>query len=417
LRILFLNPAGHLGGAERSLLDLMASIGTHPELRSVRLGLVVGGDGPLVEEATRRGVQVYSLPLTKHLVAVGDSGLRSAGKRASFLRQSAFGRAALEIPPYALRLRAVIREFAPTVVHSNGIKMHLLAAAVRSRAPLVWHVRDFIGERPLARRAMRGLAGRADAAIAISNAVSVDARGFMGRTPVSVVYDAIDVDSFNPDGPIADLDRLAGLDAPPRGTLRIGLVATYARWKGHELFLDAARRVIDARLDIPVRFYVVGGPIYDTVASQYSEDELRGIVSRLGLDAHVGFVPFQRRIDAAFRALDVVVHASARPEPFGRTIVEAMATGKALVAPREGGAAELYQDGIDAIGVPARDPAALAAALQTLAEQPARRESLGKSARAAAVARFSLPRLAEQVFEVYRATSRSIDREIAGRKP
>jgi glycosyltransferase involved in cell wall biosynthesis len=345
---------------------------------------------------------------------MGDSGLRADGERGSFLRQSAFGRAAVEIPRYALRLRAAIRAFAPTVVHSNGIKMHLLAAAVRTRTPVVWHVRDFIGERPLARRAMGGLAGRADAVIAISNAVSRDAHEFAGNTPVSVVYDAIDVDAFNPTGPIADLDQLAGLDAPSGGILRVGLVATYARWKGHELFLDAARRVIEARLETPVRFYVVGGPIYDTVASQYGEDELRGIVSRLGLQAHVGFVPFQARIDAAFRALDVVVHASARPEPFGRTIVEAMATGKALVAPREGGAAELFHDGIDAIGVPARDPAALAAALQLLAAQPARRASLGKSARAAAVARFSLPRLAEQVFDVYRAASGEIRREIAG---
>jgi glycosyltransferase involved in cell wall biosynthesis len=401
MRVLFLNPAGNLGGAERSLLDLVASIRVHPELGSTELGLIAGANGPLIEAASHLGVHVRTLPLTKHLATAGDSGLRDAGKRLSVLRQNQFARAALEIPGYALRLRAAIREFAPTVVHSNGIKMHLLAAAIRDQTPLVWHIRDFVSERPVVRRAMRTLAERADAAIAISNAVAGDARPFMGRTPVSVVYNAVDTDLFAPEGPVADLDRLAGVDAAPRGAVRVGLVATFARWKGHDIFLDAARRVVATASTTPVRFYVVGGPIYDTAASQFREDELRAMVRERGLDEWVTFVPFQNRVDAAYRALDVVVHASCRREPFGRTIAEAMATGRPVVASRESGAAEMFEEGVDALAFQLGDTGVLAQLLLGLIAESRRREALGRAARSAAVEHFSRGRLASQILEVY----------------
>ncbi len=139
--------------------------------------------------------------------------------RASLLafqsRRLAAPRPGLHVPGYAHRLRAIIRSFAPSVVHSNGIKMHLLAAAVRGREPLVWHIRDFIGARPLVSRATRLAAVRASGAIAISNAVADDVRRTVPpRLPASVVHDAIDTDVFSvpTGGPRADLDSLGGTD-------------------------------------------------------------------------------------------------------------------------------------------------------------------------------------------------------------
>ena len=49
------------------------------------------------------------------------------------------------------------------------------------------------------------------------------------------------------------------------------------------------------------------------------------------------------------RALDIVVHASTEPEPFGLTIAEGMASGRAVIVSAAGGAAEIVQDGVDAL--------------------------------------------------------------------
>jgi glycosyltransferase involved in cell wall biosynthesis len=403
MRILFLNPGGSLGGAERCLLDLVASIRAHPRSANMELGLIVGGDGPLSDHARALGMRAIPLPLGDRLAAVGDSALNAHGMGAvgAFARRLAT--AGLATPDYARRLRAAIRDFKPYVVHSNGIKMHLLAAAVRGDEPLVWHVRDFIGNRPFVSRAMRALARRASAAIAISNAVAADAHRTMPNLPVSVMHDAIDTDEFSPSGAVADLDVLAGCAPAPAGVLRVGLVATYARWKGHEVFLRAAQRLRAAAPASNALFYIVGGAIYDTKASQYDAGELLALARALGIADRVRFVPFQPRVDEVFRALDVVVHSSSQPEPFGRTIAEAMATGKPVVASKASGAAELFVDGVEAIATPARDAEALARALETLLGDPARRDSLGKAARAAAVDRFARGRLAEQLFQVYRS--------------
>ena len=128
---------------------------------------------------------------------------------------------------------------------------------------------------------------------------------------------------------------------------------------------------------------------------------MRQIVDQLGIADRVTFVPFQRNVDRVYRALDIAVHASSRQEPFGRTIAEAMSTGRPVVVSRGAGAAELFVDGVDALGTPARDPEALAEALQSLILSPHRREELGKAARLAAIEKFSRGRLAEQVSRVY----------------
>ena len=58
-----------------------------------------------------------------------------------------------------------------------------------------------------------------------------------------IVHNAVDLQVFAPDGPVEALDRLAGLAPAAAGVVRVGLVATFARWKGHEVFLRALAAV------------------------------------------------------------------------------------------------------------------------------------------------------------------------------
>jgi glycosyltransferase involved in cell wall biosynthesis len=179
-------------------------------------------------------------------------------------------------------------------------------------------------------------------------------------------------------------------------------VATYARWKGQEVFLEAAAQVLQAAAGRSVRFYIVGGPIYQTAGSQYTEAELRTKAAELGIAAHVGFIAFQRDPANVYRGLDVVVHASTQPEPFGLTIVEGMACARPVIVSQEGGAAELFTPGYDAVGVRPRDPAALAAAIGELLHDPERCQRLAANARQTAIRRFSRTRLGPQLLAIYR---------------
>jgi glycosyltransferase involved in cell wall biosynthesis len=251
-------------------------------------------------------------------------------------------------------------------------------------------------------RVLRWAARSAAGAVAVSKAVGRDARGVLGGLPIEVIYNAIDVDRFRPaPGDGRRLDELAGLPAAEPGTLRVGLVATFARWKGQDLFLDAAARVLRDRPGAKIRFYLIGGSIYHTHGSQFSEGELRDRAAGLAIARHVGFVGFQQNTADVYRALDVVVHASTRPEPFGLTIIEAMACAKPVVVARAGGAAELFVHGHDAVGVAPNDVRALASAVGWLADDPDSRRRIAENARRTAAARFSCRRLGPQVFALY----------------
>ena len=180
-----------------------------------------------------------------------------------------------------------------------------------------------------------------------SNSVGRDLKAVCGDAfPIQTVYNGVDTNAFSPCGDRLDLDSLSGLSPAEPGTIRVGLLGTLARWKGHETFLTALSLLAP---EIPVRGYVIGDALYQTDGSQTSLAELRDIAQRLGISSRVGFTGFVPEPASAMRALDIVVHASTQPEPFGLVIVEAMACGRALVASEAGGAAELIDVGVNAL--------------------------------------------------------------------
>lgn len=383
------------------MLDLLASLRRADA--GIELHLLVTGNGPLQVQAAAVGATVHTLPLPEAVARWGDSGLVRNGAVGDRLAWAGGGLAAVcAVPGFVRQLRRLLQHLRPDIIHSNGIKTHLLAAlGSPARVPVVWHLHDFYGQRPAVPYILWALRRRVAVGLAVSRAVARDASAVMAGLPVEVVPNAVALERFVPGlGDGAALDRLAGLPSAEPGTVRIGLVATYALWKGHALFLEACGRVAAETAAPPTRFYVVGGPIYRTQA-QHTEAALRARAAVLGLAGRVGFIGFQAEPTPIYRALDVVVHASTSPEPFGLTIAEAMACGRAVVVSQAGGAAELFTPEVDALGVPPGDVGALATAVRRLAVDGELRERLGERARLTAVERFDARRLGPQVLAVY----------------
>jgi glycosyltransferase involved in cell wall biosynthesis len=105
--------------------------------------------------------------------------------------------------------------------------------------------------------------------------------------------------------------------------------------------------------------------------------------------------------------LDIAAHTSTQPEPFGLTIVEAMACGTPVIVSRAGGAAEIFTDGHDALGFQPGDASSLTSAIERLVESAELRQRLGKNARQTAEERFSRRRLGPQLLATYDRCCRS----------
>ncbi|BAZ32282.1 group 1 glycosyl transferase [Cylindrospermum sp. NIES-4074] len=393
MKIVFVNPVGAIGGAERVLLTILAALLTAQP--NIQLHLIVGTDGPLIEQAEKLGVQVKVLKLPEELNQLGDSAFKGNNKAiAGLILLLRIVKILPSIGKYLQEFKRSLRELKPDLIHSNGIKTHLLVALAGIKGiPVVWHIHDFYGSRPLMALALKWMSDRATIGIAISQAVAQDARTTLPRLPVEVIYNAVDINYFSP-----------ALSTLPSSPFRVGLVATFARWKGHDIFLEAAARIVRSHPDLNIRFCIVGGAIYQTRGSQFSEQELRNKASHLGIAEKVDFLGFQQDIVAIYRSLDIVVHASTQPEPFGLAIVEAMACGRPVIVSQAGGAAELFTHNYDAVGVPPGEPIALATAILDLLNNFEKRQIISEKARYTVTERFSHERLGQQIFAVYKGT-------------
>jgi glycosyltransferase involved in cell wall biosynthesis len=370
LHAVFVSAAGTIGGAERVLLALVHA--TRLAWPSARVTVLALADGPMVPALRATGAEVRGVFLPTAASQLGESHLRGAGRvRRGLGLLLNLLRTGPTLLAWMRTLRGVLAELRPTFIHANGLKPQLLTAwASPPGVPLFWHLHDFYGLRPLIRPWLRWGRRAELRLLAISRAVAADVRRVVPGVPTQVLYNTVDTTHSCPSGPRADL----------LGTgVRIGLVATYARWKGHAIFLAALAQVRQLRPTHAFTAYIVGGPIYQTTA-QVSVDELRQQAKQCGVADVVQFVPFQADPAPIYRALDIVVHASTLPEPFGLTIVEAMACGRAVIAVSAGGAAELFTPGVDALGVRGAQAPDLAHALVQLLDDPALRTQLGQAA-------------------------------------
>ena len=393
MRIAFLTVSAEMGGSERSLVELLRGLRRlHPDWA---LDVIVPREGLLSTRVRELGAAVIILPMPSSLARFGESGRRGLASRGAALLGAASSAAG-----YVRRLARLLDQRGTDVIHSNGFKFHVLA--VRAASPgtaIVWHIHEYVSPRRLSRTLLRRLANRVAVAVANSHSVARDLVESIGAGPrIETVYNGIDLDEYSPAGDVADVDALGGKGATGEAVVRIGLVATFGRWKGHDVFLKAIAALDPA---LPVRAYIVGAPVYDTSGSQYTLEELQRMTREAGLDGRVVFTGFVDRTAPVLRALDVVVHASTLPEPFGLAIAEGMACGRAVVVSAAGGAAEIVRSGHDALTHPPGDVTALAGALARLARDGALRQQLGAAARQSALEKFDAMTFARGFASIY----------------
>jgi glycosyltransferase involved in cell wall biosynthesis len=316
---------------------------------------------------------------------------------------------ALDLPcvvaPYVGRLYAWARARRVDLIHqNNGFDVPAIALARLLRVPLVAYQRGDVWNSPM----VRWLAPRVDFYVANSNATlrSLLALG-VDPAKTTVIYPPVNVGP-NPDrGRMQVIRRELGIgDTTPC----FGIVGKLVEWKGQKVFLRAVPLVLQA---VPSAMAVVVGDVQGS-PPQYRQ-ELIALARKLGIGHRIVFTGFRQDVADVMAALDVVVHASVIPEPFGRVIVEAMALGRPVVASRAGGPLEIIADGENGYLVPPGDEAALATRVVELLRDPQLARKIGDRASRDARARFSLSDHAAQVETVYRGllTRHPVDRMAA----
>jgi len=391
LRVLFVSTAGRPGGAEVSLSLLVR----HLCVQGVDVGVLAPREAlrvryPLGEDVWRLTVRRFE-PV-RHVAARQAVALAAAGLWNMWL------------------LLDAIRTFRPDIVHANttGAMLWAAPAAWWRRTPVVWHVRDFASARWLV-----AWCGRCAAAvIAVSHAVR-DGLVRYGVDPrkVTVVYNGVDVFRLSSAERERRRQQLRARMGWPADAFVYLNVGQYAAWKRQDLFLRAAARV--ARMRSRSRFVLVGGwPCGgDTAWRRYLEE----LVLDLGLSGRVRILGWEDDLETVLSGADVLVH-TARREPFGRVLIEAMAAGLPVIAPRDAGPIEIIEDEVSGCLFRPGDVERLVVSMCELQADPVLRERLAARAKRRVAASLTAEQTARRVRRVYDAVlARPVPGFVAGR--
>ena len=374
--VVFVDHVARLSGGEIAISRLLPAL-----QHVVDVHVVLGEDGPLVERLQRLGIPLEVLAMDPVLRDAPRAGVRPA---LGALRQAA------QTLRYVVRLRRRLRQLRPDLVHTNSLKSAIYGGLAGRAAgiPVVWHIRDRIAPDYLPRAGVhlvRGLARVLPTAVIVNSEAT---RQTLPESLLSVVVHSAVVPESVPHGAVPEPGSHAD-------SLVLGVVGRLAEWKGQHVFLEAFAA---AFLGSRHRGWLIGSAMFGEEAY---ERRLRALVEEFGLTGQVELVGFREDVEREYAALDVLVHCSVVPEPFGQVVIEGMAAGLAVIASAAGGPLEIVDDGVDGLLVPPGDAPALAAAMRRL---DADRELLRRLGQHAAVSarRFSATRTAERVLAVYR---------------
>jgi glycosyltransferase involved in cell wall biosynthesis len=391
-KILYVHHRPELGGAPSSLSHLLRTLDRERFEAHV---YCPPGDVTRLFESSGAIVHVGPVAAFTHIWASTYKGRRWA----------LFGHELQKLIPHAAAFRRTLAQDRYSLVHLNDSPLVPAAWIARShKLPVVWHLRSALpGDDRRSALLRRAVASLSTESIAITRDV---ARSF--GVDAQIIPNSVDLERFRPDDPNVARRELA----LPAGRPVVTFLGFLYPSKGFRDFIVAASLLTEQGLD--ATFLVVGGPVrgaefFNSVlgraagalglARDYARDAT-DLVTTLGLDEHVRFLPFTKETPLIYQASDIVVSPSRGPE-LGRPVIEAAACGRPVIASGSLDGAGILLPSITGELVPRRSPDSLAAALTRLLTDHTERHKLGVAARAHAENTFDQQRNAERVMDLY----------------
>jgi glycosyltransferase involved in cell wall biosynthesis len=376
--VCFIAHSGAEGGAGQALLEAIDALAA----RGVEARVIVPARGRLGRECDARGIPWTALPYTwwmgrdtpvwKRLLKVAINGLLTL--------------------PLALRLRL----WRCDIAYSNSLTICIGAwAAKLAGRPHVWHLHEFGYEHHRlsfdlgAAFSLRQLARLSDACIVASRALATRFEEHVPRTALHVIYQSV----AGPQGRDLPGIETTGHDTSvidPPEAFRCVIVGALQEGKAQH---EAVLAIVDLRQrGVTVELRVVGSGV-----ASY-ERRLHALAAGHD-DGAITFVGFSDDPYAHMLAADAVLVCS-RYEGFGRVTVEAMLSGRPVVAARSGATPELVRDGFNGLLYEPGDHAELADRVQYLVDHPPAARTMGENGKAWAQETFSRERYGAQLLDL-----------------
>jgi glycosyltransferase involved in cell wall biosynthesis len=249
------------------------------------------------------------------------------------------------------------------LLYANTAKASVVTAitALILRKPFLVHLHDIIDAQHFSRLnrwLLVTAANLATGVVANSQATAAAYRAAGGKNRnLTVIPNGFQVGRFL--GDVESASRAVRAPVCAKDKPLVGLFGRITAWKGQKILVQALSRLPE------VHALIVGDALFTDEDHRYKRS-LVELAEELGVKHRVHFTGFVPDILPFLKAVDLVVHCSTSPEPFGRVIVEALLVGRPVIATRSGGPAEIIEEGVTGVLVRPGEPAELAGAIKQL---------------------------------------------------
>ncbi|MEX2592998.1 MAG: glycosyltransferase family 4 protein [Anditalea sp.] len=363
-RILMLHSSSDLYGASRIFLisALILRDSGH------RVYIVLSEEGPLAGKLRNEGLEVFIIRLG--ILRRKYFNVKGLINRASIMR-NAYG-----------ELVKLVKKNGINHIYSNTSAVLVGAWVGKSQKVFhTWHIHEIITTPTWFPAFMGKIVGHcSDQILVVSDAVKKFWSKYIPDKELKVIYNGIDYRPYF--DPAAALRKELSIS---EDDILIGMIGRVSHWKGQSYFLDLAEKLSQS---YPNLVFVIAGDAFP--GSEHLYEEMEEQIVEYGLEEKVFTLGFRSDVPEILAALDIFVLPSILPDPLPTVILEAMASGKPVVATAHGGACEMIRDNENGYLIPWKDASMAAAKMIPLIDNKELRGDMGKKGRERVLEHFSL---------------------------
>lgn len=363
MRVLLLHSSSDLYGAGKILLvvtEILQQAGHTPIV-------VLSGSGPLSDALQAQGVQVHLIPLG--ILRRKYANLSGIWNRLQTLRKA------------YQSLKQLIQEEKIDLLYSNTTAVLVGAWLQRSLGiKHVWHIHEILPQAWLSRFLGYWIQRTSDAVIVVSDAVAKHWQDYIQPEKIRRIYNGIDYTPYT----TINNNTLRSQLLPTDKNLLVGMIGRVHHWKGQDYFLEIASHL---NKQYPNLHFVMVGDAFP--GNEYLYERLDQLKEAYQLQEVVTDLGYRTDIPDILQALDIFILPSIAPDPFPTVLLEAMASGKPVVATAHGGATEMIEPNQSGVLIPWNDAATAANMMMPLLNDASTRTAMSQAARNRVIKTFS----------------------------
>ena len=374
-----------MGGSHKSLLSILEAM----KNRKHDVLLASPGESAFVTAASELGIQTNQFFMPDFM----DSRINLGKKRLFNVLAAFYDIFVLLIASFSL-LRLIVKT-KPDIVHANQMLISISSgiACTLTATPCVWHIRE--NPSPYVPKLVLKIYGLLG--YLLSDRIIVNSKYTADLFKQTMAHKKLQVVPIG----IESIDKTVLTTAEENPTKVISIFGRVIHLKGHHVLIEALSLLNKEALDFKLHIYghyQVDDPYYLSLLNQ---------IDTYGMSTRVDFFGFTKDIHTAFSNSHIVVTSSVEAETFGRTVIEAMAHGKPIVATNVGAHAEIIETGVSGLIVEPNDPAALSDAIKKLLSNDQLAKQVGQNGYQRYTENYTMDTYCDKLESVYSELVRS----------